>query len=369
MIFKHLELIRLASLEKKSMFGKMKTRVSIPLAPIAILVAFLAVGTLVHAQAAKNLLGTVSAIKAVSMQYSELAVGDHVLVSIDPNSTGSTAQALRIIAIKAADVTQQQQAEAADWQKRGLGGLIKSVDNASGDIVVSNGAGTTAKTITIHTTKATVLKRYAPASISYASAQIEPFNAIQAGDQLMARGTKNADGTQMDAEEVVTGSFRNIAGTITSLDANSQTLVVKDLSTKKQVTIHVPADAQMKKLPDNMAQMLATRLKGAAGGNGGGGGRGGQGGEAAGGGGPGGGPGGGGGRGNMDPQQILSRAPAIHLADLQKGDAVMLVSSTGTTDVTAITLIAGVEPILEAPAGQDLLSNWSMSAPEGGGAD
>ena len=41
-------------------------------------------------------------------------------------------------------------------------------------------------------------------------------------------------------------------------------MVVKDLATKKQVTIHIPADAQMKKLPDNMAQMLATRLKGAA---------------------------------------------------------------------------------------------------------
>jgi hypothetical protein len=68
---------------------------------------------------------------------------------------------------------------------------------------------------------------------------------------------------------------------------------------------------------------------------------------------------------NMDPQQMLSRAPAIHFSDLQKGDAVMLVSSSGTSDVTAITLIAGVEAILTAPSGSDLLSNWSM----GGGGD
>ncbi|HEY1255165.1 MAG TPA: hypothetical protein VGF01_10325, partial [Terracidiphilus sp.] len=63
-----------------------------------------------------------------------------------------------------------------------------------------------------------------------------------------------------------------------------------------------------------------------------------------------------------DLQQMLSRAPAIHLADLQKGEAVMLVAANGATQITAITLLAGVEPLLEAPAAsQDLLSNWSMN--------
>jgi hypothetical protein len=65
-------------------------------------------------------------------------------------------------------------------------------------------------------------------------------------------------------------------------------------------------------------------------------------------------------------QQVLSRAPAIQLSDLKKGEAVMLVSTQGASDVTAITLLAGVEALLEAPASQNLLSNWSMnsSAPE-----
>jgi hypothetical protein len=67
----------------------------------------------------------------------------------------------------------------------------------------------------------------------------------------------------------------------------------------------------------------------------------------------------------MDPQQMLSRAPAIQFADLKKGEAVMVVSTDGTTEVTAISLMAGVEPLLEAPAAQDLLSNWSMSTGAG----
>jgi hypothetical protein len=66
-------------------------------------------------------------------------------------------------------------------------------------------------------------------------------------------------------------------------------------------------------------------------------------------------------------QQVLSRAPVIHLGDLQKGEAVMLVSTQGTSEVTAITLLAGVEPLLEAPeASQNLLANWSMGS---GGAE
>ena len=60
---------------------------------------------------------------------------------------------------------------------------------------------------------------------------------------------------------------------------------------------------------------------------------------------------------------MLSRAPAIQLADLKKGEAVMLVSTQGTAEVTAITLLAGVEPLLEAPAAsRDLLANWSVGA-------
>ena len=69
-----------------------------------------------------------------------------------------------------------------------------------------------------------------------------------------------------------------------------------------------------------------------------------------------------------DPQQMLNRAPAIQLADLQKGEAVMLVSTESANDITAVTLLAGVEPLLEAPAAsQNLLSNWSMGS--GGGAE
>jgi hypothetical protein len=74
-------------------------------------------------------------------------------------------------------------------------------------------------------------------------------------------------------------------------------------------------------------------------------------------------------QGPSDLQQALTRVPTASLSDLNKGDAVMIVAAPGTQEggVTAITLLAGVEPILEASPknGQSILSPWSLSS--GGG--
>ncbi len=289
---------------------------------------------------------------AETIQFSDLAVGDRASVKLDP---AVPTQALRIIVIKQSDLALKQQKDREDWQRRGVGGLVKSVDPA-GVIMLTTGAGATAKTVTIHITKATTLKRYALPSVRFDDAKLAPIDAIHAGDELQARGNKNADGTELAAEDVISGGFRNIAGTVVSTDATSATMVVKDLATKKPVTVHVTAEAKMHRLEDRMAQMLAMRLKGTANaaaagqhaagqGNGQWSGR--------------------NGGGIPDPQQMLSRAPAIQLGDLHKGDAVMVVSTEGAAEVTAITLFAGVEPLLEAPAAQNLLSNWSMSSGSG----
>lgn len=303
---------------------------------------------------------------AQAIQFGDLAIGDRVLVRLDPNAGGAIPQAQQIIAIKQADVAAKQQKDREDWQRRGAGGLVKSVDAAGGVIVVTSGAGAGVKTVTVHTTQATILRRYAPNSVRFDDAQPAPIDAIHAGDQLRARGSKNADGTEIAADEVVSGSFRNISGTVNSVDAASSTIVVKDLATKKTVNVHIAPDSQMRRLPERMAQALAARLKGgaapaqsAAVAQGAGAQR--TGGQGAASGGQWQGQGGGG-----DPQQMLNRAPAIQLADLQKGEAVMLVSTEGASDVTALTLLAGVEPLLESPASRDLLSNWSMGS---GGAD
>jgi len=303
---------------------------------------------------------------AQTIEFKSLATGDRVLVRLDPNAPAGTTTANQVIAVKQAALAKKQEQERQDWQQHGLGGLVKSVDTGAGVIMLTSGAGPTAKTITIHTTKDTILRRYAPASVRFDEAKVAPIDEIRAGDQLRARGAKNATGTEMTAEEVVSGSFRNVSGLVPSIDAASSTLVVKDLATKKPVTVHISPESQLRRLDEQMATRLAAMLNGTGGGfaGRGPGGAGGPGGAPGGGQRPGlggggmGGPGGGG----FDAQMLFNRAPVIKLADLKKGEAVMVVATEDGSGTTAITLLAGVEPLLEAPAASQNLLNWSLSS-------
>jgi hypothetical protein len=330
---------------------------------------------------------------ATALQAQDLQPGDRVLVRGQASADGHTIAAVAVIVMKQADVAAKQQHERDDWQKRGVGGLVTKVDAAADTITISSAAMGASRTIavTVHIARDTILRRYAPDSVKFDDAKPAPVEQIKAGDQLRARGTRSEDGSEVGAEEVVTGAFRNIAGTIKAIDVADHTMTVQDAIAKSAVVVKVSPDSQMKKLPAEMAQRIALRLKGAAGGGSGDRpGSNGQGQDTSGGKGAtpvsggarssasaesqaGHGPGGNGnGNGPPDLQRILSRLPDSTLADMQKGDAVMIVSTEGGDSgaVTAITLLAGVEAILTAApnrSASSLLSPWSLSTSGGEG--
>jgi hypothetical protein len=311
---------------------------------------------------------------ATVIHLQDLQVGDRILARGQAASAGAPMSAASIIVMKRADVDAKHTEEQQAWAS-GVGGLVKSEDPASGTLDITMAAFGGTKTVEIHTTKDTILRRYAPDSVQFDAAKPGSIDQIHAGDQLRARGTRSADGTQFDAQEIVSGAFRNIAGTITSIDAAANTLSVMDLITKKPYVVKFTAQSEIRELSPQMAQGIAMRLRATQNG-----GQAGNGGGAAPGGNPGasGPPNGGGQRpggfqrrgGSGDLQQMLYRLPAVTLANLQKGEAVMIVSTEGAVsgEVTAITLLGGVEPILEAPSGAQAmtLSPWSLSAPAGG---
>jgi hypothetical protein len=319
---------------------------------------------------------------ATAVQVQDLQPGDRVLVRGQASADGHTIAALSVIVMKQADVAAKQQHDRDDWQTRGVGGLVTSEDLPTNTITISSGGPGTTHNIAVHIAKGTILRRYAPDSVNFDDAAPAPVDQIKVGDQLRARGTRSADGSEMAAEEVVSGSFRNIAGTIKAIDATASTMTVQDAISKSEVVVKVTSGSQLKKLPLETAQRIAIRLKSTA--SGGQAGANGQGQNAGNGQGAASGPGGGhtspggtgssGGNGPADVQRMLSRLPDSTLADLQKGDAVMIVSTAGGNSghVTAITLLAGVEPILTAApnrSASSLLSPWSLGAAGGGEGD
>jgi hypothetical protein len=244
---------------------------------------------------------------------------------------------------------------------------VSAVDVGTGTLTIAVGA----KKVAVTTSGKTQFRRYAGDSVKFEDAKPGTLAQIQTGDQLRVLGPKSEDGSSIEAEAVVSGSFKNLAGLIATIDAAKGTLTLKDLTTKKTVTVTITPNSNVRALPPQAAAMFAARAKGAgAGGSGGGSPQPAA--QAAGGGRP----GGPGRSAGGDLSQLVSRLPNKTLADLKVGDAVMIVASQpdpGSATVTAVTLLSGVEPILAAtPSGGPAmtLSPWNLGgegAPEGGG--
>ena len=167
-------------------------------------------------------------------------------------------------------------------------------------------------------------------------------------------GNKSDDGASIQAEKIVFGSFRQIAATISSIDAAKGELTVKDLATKKPLTIKMRRRFHHEEASRTggahagaalCARRAAVRTRSGA-------------------------PGRGGRGGGGDVGQMLDRLPAMPLAELKPGDAIMVSTTQGSDPgrVTAITLLAGVEPLLTASptATRDIMSGWNLG---GGGGD
>jgi len=305
---------------------------------------------------------------APAIQFSDVQVGDRMLAGGTAADDGKSVLATTAVIMKKSDVAEKQQHDREEWQKNGIGGVVKSVDAANGTVVLSTGTLGAPATTLVHVSKDTIIRRYAPDSIKFDDAKPGTLAQIKVGDQLRARGTRSADGKEMNAAEIVSGTFRSIPGMVVAADAANNTVTVTDLTSRRPVTLKVGPDSQMHQLPPMFAQRIAMRLKGGAQGAQGGGSGMHAGGEAhSGEGHPGGYGGGMRAGGPPDFQQMLNRMPTVNLNELSKGTAVMIVATEGTAESpsTVIILLSGVEPILTAASpveASTILSPWNLSA-------
>jgi len=297
---------------------------------------------------------------ATAGSVTDVQTGDRALVTGSAGDAGTTVNASRVILMKSAALAETHAAEEAAWA-RGGGGIVKSVDPSAGNIEISSGL----HTVTVTTTPATIVRRYSGNSVRFEDAVKSDLASVQPGDQLRVRGTRSADGTSIAADAIVAGTFKNYSGLLTAVDPAAGTVTLKDLTTKKVVTVTVTPNSDVRRLPPMAAQAVAARMHGGANGAPGGGAAGaaqrpaggeGQQGAAA-----------GARRAGMDLSQMLSRLPTETIAGLKPGDAVMIVAtspSAESTQSSAVTLLTGVEPILTAaPSGEGMtLTPWSVGS-------
>lgn len=298
--------------------------------------------------------------KATRIAAQDVAVGDRVFARGMMADDRKSVPARIVIVMTKTDIAQKHERDRAEWQRRGIVGVISALNAETKEVTVTTrvrGAGP--QPIIINASASSVtFRRYAPDSVKFSDARQSSFAELKVGDQLRALGEKNADNTRFTPEEIVSGSFRTIGGPVVAINAAAGEVKINDLTTKQPVTAQVRQDSVLRRIPPEMATMMAMRMSG--GGAPGAGGPGGATQGGAGGGRPGGGPGGGGGGqgggprmgggGGVDFQEILERLPAITLAELKAGDMIIVSGTAGAepSRVTAIAVVSGVEPLLNA---------------------
>ncbi len=272
--------------------------------------------------------------KAVRIQAGEIGAGDRVLARGTLSEDQKSLTASAVIVMTKADLTEKQARERAEWRKRGVAGAVTALNPETKEITLAVRDPHGARTVTVETAGSTRFRRYAPDSVRFRDARPSSFAEMKPGDQVRVLVENDPGGARVRAEEVVSGSFRNVAVLVNAVDPEAGEIRVTDLATKKPLVVRVSADSMLRRMPEQMAEAVARRREG--------GGRAAQSGPPGQGAPP--------RNGAMDFQQALERMPALSLAELKRGEAV-IVSSTAGADpsrLTAIVLVAGVEPLLRA---------------------
>lgn len=300
---------------------------------------------------------------AQPISAADLAAGDRVLVR--GTATAEGFQATSVVVMSGQDIQRKNEQERMEWNRRGISGLVQSVDPGKGEIIVTVRSFQGSQQLTVATTQSTPFKRYAPDSIRFADAKDSAIKEIRPGDQLRALGEKNPEGTRLTAERVVFGTFRSVAGSVTEVNAAAGEMKIKDLNTGKPLLVRTRPDSQLKKMPQFPGRPPGGGPPGGP--RMGMGMRGGP---------PGGGPPGG---GPPDLSMMIERMPAAAIGEFTPGETVLVSSTVGAkpNELTAILLLGGAEMLIarfsaapgQSPQGAQAAGPGMMGGGLGGGLD
>ena len=290
---------------------------------------------------------------ATPAALTDIGVGDKLAVTGIWPADKKSLPARAVYLMTKADIAEKNTKETQEWRTRGITGRVTTIDPVAKKISIEVRGFTGSTTVEVTAKDNAKFMRYAPNSVKYDEAKPGTIADINPGDMLRALGDKGAEGTTFAAEEIVTGAFQTVAGTVKSVDDAKNEVLITDLRTKKDVTIAVSPTSVLKKFPEEMAQRMAQFQGGGQGmarpagqGNAP------EGARPQGAGAQGRGFGQRGGGGGID--EMLDRFPTITPSDLKPGDMIAVSSSKNDNadHITAIKLLAGVEPFLRAAQAQ-----------------
>jgi hypothetical protein len=309
--------------------------------------------------------GEKSLANATDTTLAEVGEGDRIMARGTVDVEHKSVPALQIIVMTKGDLAKKQDAERAEWRRRGIVGVISALKPDTKEITISHRAMGGTQAIVMQVSDKTEMRRYAPDSIKFADAKPGNFGELKVGDQLRALGDRTEDPLRFNPQKIVSGSFRTIGGVVTAVDPATGEIKINELEKKTPLTIVVKHDAVLRRFPpasemgalmgggfgrgpagngapapqagqgqpQGQSQAAAARPQGAG---------------APGAGGPGGPGGGRPGGGGFNINDMLERLPTISIADVKVGDTIIVSSTQGVdpTRLTAISLVTGADTLL-----------------------
>jgi len=303
--------------------------------------------------------GQTSLSNAESITSADVKVGDRVLVPGGPALIdGSAGPARQVIVMAREAVAARREQQRDDWRTRGTNGRVTAIDAAKKELTIEARTREGAQTLTVAANGNARIRRYAPGSLRPDDAVAGAFTDIRVGDQVRVLG--NRVDLRVTAEEIISGTIARLLGTVERVDETRGELVVKDSQSGKSMVIALLPATSIRRVPADFAETMgrgeqrrgggenltpaqreaqreerAARRReresqGATGTQG----------QS---------PRGPQRPGGRSPQQMFEAFPVITVAELKKGDAVM-VMGTGTNDaarVMAATLITGDAELLQ----------------------
>lgn len=262
--------------------------------------------------------------KFIKIAPTDFTVGDSVFARGRMSEDRKSMPALEFYVMSKDDIAEKKERERDEWTKRGIAGTISAINPENKEISVDSRTPEGPKPIVIAASADTKFRRYAPDSVRFSDAKPGTFADLKVGDQLRALGTKSTNGSRLTPDEIVTGSFQTISGTVAEIDAEKKEIKIKDLQSQQPVTIALSKDSSMRRLTPEMIAALTPAVKPDDAAK-----------PPA--------------KGSGDLQEMFDQLPAFTLQDLKPGDSILISSSKGAdpTRITAIAVVSGVGPLLQ----------------------
>lgn len=272
----------------------------------------------------------------IKITATDFGIGDSVYVRGRISEDQKTMPAREFYVMSKGEIADKRDREREAWRSRGIAGTVTALKPEANEITIDARTNEGPKPIVIAANAATKYRRYAPNSVRFSDAKSGSFADLAVGDQVRALGAKSSDGARFTPDEIVSGSFQTLTGTISEIDAGKNELKLSDQASHQSVTVVVKKDSTLRRITAELLAALThtppgkpTEPSAAT-------------------------PAGSGpGKAGGDLQEMFDQLPTFPLSELKVGDAI-LVSSTKSGDamrVTAIAVVSGIGPLLQSAQG------------------